>query len=114
VDIPVDKAHVDGSRVTAPAWPAHPDRLAKFLKVLGTRIDLESEPRPDATCPKRQEPDSWWDLAPVVSTTPAWRSRWVLEHSRAFVAIASFPEKSRKASLRDFSIHHCLQSPTDV
>lgn len=39
VDIPVDQAHVDGKLVTAPAWPAHPDWLAKFLAVLGTRID---------------------------------------------------------------------------
>lgn len=39
-DIPVDKAHVDGNLVTAPAWPAHPDWLAKFLQVLGTRIEL--------------------------------------------------------------------------
>ena len=39
-DIPVDQAHVDGNLVTAPAWPAHPDWLAKFLQVLGTRIEL--------------------------------------------------------------------------
>jgi protease I len=39
VDIPVDKAHVDGNLVTAPAWPAHPDWLAKFLKVLETKIE---------------------------------------------------------------------------
>lgn len=39
VDIPVDKAHVDGKLVTAPAWPAHPDWLAKFLVVLGTKIE---------------------------------------------------------------------------
>ena len=39
VDIPVDKAHVDGKLVTAPAWPAHPDWLAKFLHVLGTKIE---------------------------------------------------------------------------
>jgi protease I len=39
MDIPVDKAHVDGNLVTAPAWPAHPDWLAAFLKVLGTHID---------------------------------------------------------------------------
>jgi len=39
-EIPVDKAHVDGNLVTAPAWPAHPDWLAKFLQVLGTRIEL--------------------------------------------------------------------------
>lgn len=39
-NIPVDKAHVDGNLVTAPAWPAHPDWLAAFLKVLGTKIEL--------------------------------------------------------------------------
>jgi protease I len=37
-DIPIDKAVVDGNLVTAPAWPAHADWLAKFLGVLGTRI----------------------------------------------------------------------------
>ena len=40
VDIPVTDAHVDGNLVTAPAWPAHPDWLAKFLQVLGTKIEL--------------------------------------------------------------------------
>jgi protease I len=39
VDIAVDQAHVDGNLVTAPAWPAHPSWLAKFLKVLGTKIE---------------------------------------------------------------------------
>jgi protease I len=39
VEIPIDKAHVDGNLVTAPAWPAHPDWLAKFLQVLGTKIE---------------------------------------------------------------------------
>jgi protease I len=39
VDIPVDQAHVDDNLVTAPAWPAHPEWLAKFLKVLGTKIE---------------------------------------------------------------------------
>lgn len=38
VNLPVDKAHVDGNLVTAPAWPAHPEWLAKFLKVLGTKF----------------------------------------------------------------------------
>jgi len=38
-DIPVDQAVVDGTLVTAPAWPAHPQWLAAFLKVLGTRIE---------------------------------------------------------------------------
>lgn len=37
-DIPVDKAVVDGKLVTAPAWPAHPEWIARFLEVLGTRI----------------------------------------------------------------------------
>lgn len=40
VDIPVDAAHVDGNLVSAPAWPAHPAWLAKFLEVLGTKISL--------------------------------------------------------------------------
>jgi protease I len=39
VDIPVDRAHVDGNLVTAPAWPAHPDWLSKFLDVLETKIE---------------------------------------------------------------------------
>lgn len=37
-EIPVDQAVVDRNLVTAPAWPAHPDWLAKFLDVLGTKI----------------------------------------------------------------------------
>ena len=39
VEVPLDGAHVDGNLVTAPAWPAHPAWLAKFLGVLGTRIE---------------------------------------------------------------------------
>ena len=39
VEVAVDKAHADGNLVTAPAWPAHPEWLAKFLHVLGTRIE---------------------------------------------------------------------------
>ncbi|UBF26379.1 DJ-1/PfpI family protein [Kovacikia minuta CCNUW1] len=38
-DISVTDAIVDGNLVTAPAWPAHPQWLAEFLKVLGTRIE---------------------------------------------------------------------------
>ncbi|WP_427158021.1 DJ-1/PfpI family protein [Aliinostoc sp. HNIBRCY26] len=38
VQIAVDAAIVDGNLVTAPAWPAHPQWLAEFLKVLGTKI----------------------------------------------------------------------------
>lgn len=38
VDVPLDQAHVDGNLVTAPAWPAHPQWLAKFLQVLDGRM----------------------------------------------------------------------------
>jgi protease I len=31
-------AYVDGNLVTAPAWPAHPEWMRKFLELLGTRI----------------------------------------------------------------------------
>ncbi len=31
-------AHVDGNLVTAPAWPAHPEWMRKFLELLGSRI----------------------------------------------------------------------------
>jgi deglycase len=40
VDVPVDQAHVDANLVTAPAWPAHPVWLAKFLQLLGTKIEM--------------------------------------------------------------------------
>jgi protease I len=40
MEIALDAAHVDGKLVTAPAWPAHPAWLAKFLDVLGTKIQL--------------------------------------------------------------------------
>ena len=39
VDVGYDKAYVDGKLVTAAAWPAHPQWLARFLEVLGTRIE---------------------------------------------------------------------------
>jgi protease I len=39
-DIPVTDAVTDRWLVTAPAWPAHPEWLGQFLKVLGTRIEL--------------------------------------------------------------------------
>ncbi len=38
--IAIDQAYVDGNLVSAPAWPAHPAWLAKFLTVLGTKIEL--------------------------------------------------------------------------
>jgi protease I len=39
-EVAIDDAFVDGTLVTAPAWPAHPAWLARFLEVLGTRIQL--------------------------------------------------------------------------
>ena len=35
VEVGVDQAVVDGNLVTAPAWPAHPQLLAKLLEVMG-------------------------------------------------------------------------------
>jgi len=32
-------AHVDGNLVSAPAWPAHPEWMRKFLEVLGSKIE---------------------------------------------------------------------------
>jgi protease I len=40
VELPPDGATTDGNFVTGFAWPAHPDYLARFLKVLGTKIEL--------------------------------------------------------------------------
>jgi len=39
VELPVDQAVTDGNLVTAPAWPAHPAWLAKFLRLLGSRVE---------------------------------------------------------------------------
>lgn len=39
VDVGFERAHLDGNLVTAAAWPAHPQWLAHFLNVLGTRIE---------------------------------------------------------------------------
>jgi deglycase len=38
VEIAMDQAIVDGNLVTAPAWPAHPAWIGKFLEVLGSRL----------------------------------------------------------------------------
>lgn len=40
VDVGLDKAHVEGNLITAQAWPAHPEWMAKFLEALGTKIQL--------------------------------------------------------------------------
>jgi protease I len=38
MDIEITAAHTEGNLVTAPAWPAHPAWLARFLELLGTEI----------------------------------------------------------------------------
>jgi protease I len=38
-EVAMTEAVADGNLVSAPAWPAHPAWLAKFLGVLGTRIE---------------------------------------------------------------------------
>jgi len=40
VQVELNQAYVDGNLVTAPAWPAHPAWLARFLEVLGVTIRL--------------------------------------------------------------------------
>ena len=39
VEVAMDQAVVDENLVTAPAWPAHPAWLARFLNVLGTKVE---------------------------------------------------------------------------
>ena len=41
-EVPIDQAHVDGNLVTAPAWPAHPAWLAKFLVVLAAAVTTQN------------------------------------------------------------------------
>lgn len=38
VTVEMDQAVTDGNFVTAPAWPAHPQWMAQFLRVLGSEI----------------------------------------------------------------------------
>ncbi len=40
VAVAMDDAHVEGNLVTAPAWPAHPAWLAKFVAKLGAKIAI--------------------------------------------------------------------------
>lgn len=40
VAVDMDRAHVQGNLVTAPAWPAHPAWLASFVQKLGARIEI--------------------------------------------------------------------------
>jgi protease I len=39
VQVEYSHAVVDGNLVSAPAWPAHPEWLARFLDILGTKIE---------------------------------------------------------------------------
>jgi protease I len=40
VEVELDQAYVDGKLVTSPAWPSHPEWLARILELLGTKITL--------------------------------------------------------------------------
>lgn len=40
VAVAMDSAHVHGNLVSAPAWPAHPAWLARFIAKLGAKIEL--------------------------------------------------------------------------
>src|SRR5438552_12082421 len=40
VEVPMEKACVDGNLVTAPAWPAHPAWLSAFITVLETKFEV--------------------------------------------------------------------------
>lgn len=40
VAVEMNAAHVEGNLITAPAWPAHPAWLAKFVETLGARIEI--------------------------------------------------------------------------
>jgi protease I len=40
IEVAMDQAVADGNLITAPAWPAHPAWMSKFLVVLGTKIEL--------------------------------------------------------------------------
>ena len=39
VNATFSNAYVDGNLVTAPAWPAHPEWMRKFLGLLGSKIE---------------------------------------------------------------------------
>lgn len=40
IECAADASYTEGNLVTSPAWPGHPDWLAAFLKLLGTKIEL--------------------------------------------------------------------------
>ena len=60
--IGIDQAHVDGNLVTAPAWPAHPQWLAKFSALLEEQWCCPSAARAGIS-------KNWRQNAPVFSAT---------------------------------------------
>lgn len=40
ITVEMDAAHTQGNLITAPAWPAHPEWLAMFVKKLGAKIEI--------------------------------------------------------------------------
>lgn len=44
VSVGMTEAIADGNLVTAPAWPAHPEWLAKFLPVLDAYLERQAQP----------------------------------------------------------------------
>lgn len=40
IEVEMDSAHVQGNLITAPAWPAHPAWIAKFVEILGAKIEI--------------------------------------------------------------------------
>lgn len=40
VEVEMDAAHQEGNLITAPAWPAHPAWLAKFVAKLGAKVEI--------------------------------------------------------------------------
>jgi len=59
VSLAMTEAHVDGNLVTAPAWPAHPAWLAKFLRVLERALP-EGASRDQDRSEQARAHDKYW------------------------------------------------------
>ena len=70
-DTAVDEAAVDGTLVTAPAWPAHPRWSAAFLQVLATKIVHASASGKQQQ--NDEEPVGGRSQAPTAPLTPGSR-----------------------------------------
>ena len=42
IELDMDGVHVDGKLITAPAWPAHPAWLARFLGALAVKVEFQA------------------------------------------------------------------------